>query len=221
MEYSHNENFAPRTEEEWDIYRKKVQKEMEEEYLKDREKAMELLEPRLELLQAFKEGKTIQAFFENAWRDLYMGTFPSSWLFPIDTYRIKEISKFGKPPLNATPSEKETVNDYLYSIKDSTDNELKSVQYAYGQFIHNAVSGDFAETNAIMDAFRARITKKPQRVSIPATSEELDTMKRNIFLKDKLTCIIFAVDAEDPNRLKENYWKFNPDTKCWEDWENK
>lgn len=86
-----NENFAPRTEEEWDIYRKKVQKEMEEEYLKDREKAMELLEPRLELLQAFKEGKTIQSFFENEWRDLYMGTFPSNWLFPIDTYRVKDV----------------------------------------------------------------------------------------------------------------------------------
>ena len=87
-----NENFAPRTEEEWDILRKKTKKEAEERYLKDREEALKLLEPRLELLQAFKEGKTIQAFFENAWRDLYMDTFPSDWLFPIDTYRIKDSS---------------------------------------------------------------------------------------------------------------------------------
>ena len=57
----------------------------------------------------------------------------------------------------------ETKNKYIYTINDLTDGEIRSIEYAYGQFIHNAVSGDFAETNGIMDAFRAK--KSPQNTN--------------------------------------------------------
>ena len=60
-------------------------------------------------------------------------------------------------------------NEYIYSIKNLTYGEVRQIEYAYGQFIHNAVSGDFAETNGRLDDLRARIEKKPIRVT---TSEE-------------------------------------------------
>ena len=60
-------------------------------------------------------------------------------------------------------------NEYIYSIKNLTYGEVREIEYAYGQFIHNAVSGDFAETNGRLDDLRARIEKKPIKVT---TSEE-------------------------------------------------
>ena len=118
------------------------------------------------------------------------------------------------------PEEKKS--KYIYTINDLTAGEIRSIEYAYGQFIHNAVSGDFAETNAIMDAFRARITKKPQRTSIPATEGELERINRKtVWIKNKRNFECMGHVLANDKIIDENWLVFNPDTKCWEDWEGK
>ena len=117
------------------------------------------------------------------------------------------------------PEEKKS--KYIYTINDLTAGEIRSIEYAYGQFIHNAVSGDFAETNAIMDAFRARITKKPQQVSIPATEDELDLIDQGIVWVKRKDANLMGWIRKTERMDKDLFYVFNPDTKCWEDWENK
>lgn len=61
-------------------------------------------------------------------------------------------------------------NEYTYCIKNLTYDEIRRIEYAYGQHIHNAVSGDFVCTNDILAQLKARIEKKP----IKATTSEED-----------------------------------------------
>ena len=83
----------------------------------------------------------------------------------------------------------ETKNKYIYTINDLTDGEIRSIEYAYGQFIHNAVSGDFAETNGIMDAFRARIKKKP--IQATSLNEDFITIPKPKFkVGDEVNVIV-------------------------------
>ena len=83
----------------------------------------------------------------------------------------------------------ETKNKYIYTINDLTDGEIRSIEYAYGQFIHNAVSGDFAETNGIMDAFRAKIKKKP--IQATSLNEDFITIPKPKFkVGDRINVIV-------------------------------
>ena len=70
-------------------------------------------------------------------------------------------------------------NEYIYSIKNLTYSEVREIEYAYGQFIHNAVSGDFAETNGRLDELRARIEKKP--ITETSSDEEFITIPKPKF----------------------------------------
>ena len=67
-------------------------------------------------------------------------------------------------------------NEYIYSIKNLTYGEVRQIEYAYGQFIHNAVSGDFAETNGRLDELRDRIEKKP--ITETSSDEEFITIPK-------------------------------------------
>lgn len=51
-------------------------------------------------------------------------------------------------------------DECIYTIKNLTADEVRSIEYAYEQFIHNAVNGDFVLSNPIMEKFKARIEKK-------------------------------------------------------------
>lgn len=63
---------------------------------------------------------------------------------------------------------------------------------------------------------------KPQQVSIPATEEELEIIGRGV---------LWCRNKKNPNRMgwiilddtpnKNEWYIFNPDTKCWEDWGEK
>ena len=70
-------------------------------------------------------------------------------------------------------------NEYIYSIKNLTYGEVRQIEYAYGQFIHNAVSGDFAETNGRLDELRDRIEKKP--ITETSSDEEFITIPKPKF----------------------------------------
>ncbi len=58
--------------------------------------------------------------------------------------------------------------------------------------------------------------------SIPATQEELKDIESVIFLKDKKDKDIYSFMSSEVKTMgfkdKTVWYKFNPDTKCWEDW---
>ena len=63
---------------------------------------------------------------------------------------------------------------------------------------------------------------KTQQVSIPATEGELKKIQNMPYLKAKGSGNIYAVTSYELEAAsKNNFYIYNPDTKCWEDWENK
>jgi len=87
-------------------------------------------------------------------------------------------------------------NEYIYSIKNLTYGEVREIEYAYGQFIHNAVSGDFAETNGRLDELRARIEKKP--ITETSSDEEFITIPKPKFqLGDTLIYNGYIIKADE------------------------
>ena len=63
---------------------------------------------------------------------------------------------------------------------------------------------------------------KPQQASIPATEGELKKIQNMPYIKAKSSGNIYAATSyELAVANKSNFYIFNPDTKCWEDWENK
>jgi len=81
-------------------------------------------------------------------------------------------------------------NEYIYSIKNLTYGEVRQIEYAYGQFIHNAVSGDFAETNGRLDELRARIEKKP--ITETSSDEEFITIPKPKFQMGDVVKVIYG-----------------------------
>jgi len=73
------------------------------------------------------------------------------------------------------------------------------------------------------DSYQYRI--KPQQVSIPATENEMELIAligRIVKNKDdNFIDIIQKVTNGTAKALKNNFWFYNPDTKCWEDWGGK
>jgi len=71
------------------------------------------------------------------------------------------------------------------------------------------------------EIYQYRIKSK-EKISIPATEEELEIIGKGIYwIKNKKhpNRMGWARDVDVMN--KECWYLFNPDTKCWEDWENK
>ncbi len=64
--------------------------------------------------------------------------------------------------------------------------------------------------------------KPKEKTSIPATQEELKDIESVIFLKDKKDKDIYSFMSSEVKTMgfkdKTVWYKFNPHTKCWEDW---
>ena len=62
---------------------------------------------------------------------------------------------------------------------------------------------------------------KPQQVSIPATEEELERINRKtVWIKNKRNPDCMGHVLANDKIIDENWFVFNPETKCWEDWGN-
>lgn len=55
--------------------------------------------------------------------------------------------------------------------------------------------------------------KKPK--TIPATEDELNRMSNIIWIKSKISHSIYPIGRQ---KVAKDFWLFNPETKCWEDW---
>ena len=100
-------------------------------------------------------------------------------------------------------------NEYIYSIKNLTYGEVRQIEYAYGQFIHNAVSGDFTETNGRLDDLRARIEKKP--ITETSSDEEFITIPKPKFQMGDVVKVIYGEKTKW--EIEGRY--YSPDVMKW------
>ncbi len=67
-----------------------------------------------------------------------------------------------------------------------------------------------------------RIQEPEEKIAMPATQEELDDIMSVVFIKDKKDKDIYSFMSSEVKTMgfkdKTVWYKFNPDTKCWEDW---
>jgi len=99
--------------------------------------------------------------------------------------------------------------------------EGKQIEFAVKEYYPDVIWQEQEQPNWNFAKYDYRI-KFEEKTSIPATQEELKDIESVIFLKDKKDKDIYSFMSSEVKTMgfkdKTVWYKFNPDTKCWEDW---